>query len=111
MKAMRRNQFSSGEKDMVPGLDASLGLSTMHERHVGFERPTAHRGRRRKKKKKKKKKKMMMMIGRGGGGGGRGSMFDRLKRHTSDDLWTLKILVRMDVAWLESHVQANQQQC
>ena len=32
------------------------------------------------------------------------------ERHTSNDLWTLKVLIRMDITRLKSHIQANHQQ-
>ena len=32
------------------------------------------------------------------------------ERHTSNDLWTLKVFIRMDITRLESHIQANHEQ-
>ena len=35
---------------------------------------------------------------------GIGKVEKRKWRHTSNNLWTLKILIRMDVAWLQSQI-------
>ena len=41
---------------------------------------------------------------------GKGKVEKRKWGYTSNDLWALKILIRMDVAWLQSQIETNDQQ-
>lgn len=75
---------------MVPGLNASLGLGVMHDIFGVGRSPLVaaeYEGFKLSAKEKERKSKG--------------------ERHTSDDLWALKVFIRMDVAGLESQVQAN----
>ena len=87
---------------MVPGLDASLGLGViMHNilalQNQRWSRQTVNA--------------FLLYMRRGKQRTTEEAGLTAPWKHTGDDLWALKVFVRMDVARLESQIQAHQQQC